>query len=95
MKKRSIALDKFSICDPPKVITIKGETITALAHRYDGYGIDVFIYLDNGELRAMLYQNNYEDAIPIKFDLSAIENIFDDKDKQKVIDEIKRNPNKN
>lgn len=94
MEKRSISLNKFSICNPPKVLNIKGETFTALAHRYDGYGADVFVYLDNGLLRVMVYQNNYKDALPIKFDLSAIEYIFDDKDKEKekVINEIKRNP---
>lgn len=66
-----LSLENLQICNPPSKKIIKGIEYTVIAYRYDGYGIDVMIHIQNGKLCATLWQDNHKDAKPIHFDIKA------------------------
>jgi major membrane immunogen (membrane-anchored lipoprotein) len=65
-----ISLENLKAC-APRDITIRGTTYKVIAERYDGYGIFILVHLQDGKLRALLWQDNHPTATPIHFDLIA------------------------
>ena len=69
----TIALNQFTPLSKPQEINIKGKSYLVIANRYDGFGMEIYVYIEqpSGVLKVLLWQDNHSSAEPIIFDLTA------------------------
>lgn len=56
----------------PHNVDIKGKTYKVIAYQYDMYGTDTYVYIEDGKLGVVVFQDNHDAAQPVHYDLLAL-----------------------